>query len=372
MATIPLEELSVYARELAKKGCEIDPFQFHDFELLEEILKLSEYGRKLFFSEHGKLKRVGDSIAMPDMADFIEIFCREGSRFFYEGEISLLVARDLNERSGHITRKDFESYQLHKKNLSGHEWNNGKVYSAEGASVGSRLLYLLLSKFSEHDHQKNRYLHQAESIKQVYQWAQDYTVLNEKFSQYEIPSIDTQELKTGGTTHFNIQDDKKNAVSITVSNGEGSGIWVPGTCIQLNNMLGEEALLPHGLNTWTPDCRLTSMMTPTVITMDDGRQLVLGTGGAGRIPYMIAQVSESVITDGIDLHSAVERPRVFFHDEVYEIEEPFFETRALNTEINFWSGKNMYFGGVHAIYSNGNHVSAVGDARRYGHAMIRS
>ena len=72
-------------------------------------------------------------------------------------------------------------------------------------------------------------------------------------------------LKTGGTTHFNVIDRWGNAVSLSSSNGEGSGFFVEGTDIQLNNMLGEAALLPGGFHSWTPNTRLSSLMTPTMV-----------------------------------------------------------------------------------------------------------
>ena len=47
----------------------------------------------------------------------------------------------------------------------------------------------------------------------------------------------------GGTTHVSVVDADGNAASLSSSTGSGSGVIVPGTGIQLNNMLGEYDLV---------------------------------------------------------------------------------------------------------------------------------
>ncbi len=47
------------------------------------------------------------------------------------------------------------------------------------------------------------------------------------------------------TTHVSVIDRDGNAVSVTTTNGEGCGVWVPELGIMPNNMLGEEDLHPN-------------------------------------------------------------------------------------------------------------------------------
>ena len=56
--------------------------------------------------------------------------------------------------------------------------------------------------------------------------------------------------------------------SVTCSNGEGSGVLVPGTGVHVNNMMGEQDLSPRGFFTHPPGRRLPSMMAPTVVRRD--------------------------------------------------------------------------------------------------------
>src|SRR5205085_6793504 len=71
--------------------------------------------------------------------------------------------------------------------------------------------------------------------------------------------------RLGSTTHISALDADGWACSVTCSNGEGSGVFVPHTGIHLNNMMGEEDLSPLGFFTHPPGRRLPSMMAPTVV-----------------------------------------------------------------------------------------------------------
>jgi gamma-glutamyltranspeptidase/glutathione hydrolase len=81
--------------------------------------------------------------------------------------------------------------------------------------------------------------------------------------------------RLGSTTHVSVLDADGWACAVTTSNGEGSGVVVPGTGVHLNNVLGEEDLSPLGFHVEPPGRRLPSMMAPTVVLHD-------GRGPAGR------------------------------------------------------------------------------------------
>ena len=58
--------------------------------------------------------------------------------------------------------------------------------------------------------------------------------------------------RLGSTTHISVMDADGWACSVTTTNGEGSGLVVPGTGIHVNNMLGEQDLSPAGWFTHPP------------------------------------------------------------------------------------------------------------------------
>ncbi len=84
---------------------------------------------------------------------------------------------------------------------------------------------------------------------------------------------------------------------MTTTTGCGSGEFVGDTGIHLNNMMGEEDLLPveHVLR---PGERLTSMMAPSVL-LDDGRPiLATGSAGSNRLRGAILQPLLRVLESG--------------------------------------------------------------------------
>ena len=71
--------------------------------------------------------------------------------------------------------------------------------------------------------------------------------------------------RLGSTTHISVMDEAGWACAVTCTNGEGSGMVVPGTGVHVNNMMGEHSLSPLGFFTHPPGRRLPSMMAPTVV-----------------------------------------------------------------------------------------------------------
>ena len=89
--------------------------------------------------------------------------------------------------------------------------------------------------------------------------------------------------RKGSTTHISCLDESGLAASVTTTIGEGSGYIIPKTGMMMNNMLGEGDLIPNGFHNWTPDQRISSMMSPTIIKQNGIPQFVLGSGGSSRI-----------------------------------------------------------------------------------------
>src|SRR4029079_10759626 len=95
--------------------------------------------------------------------------------------------------------------------------------------------------------------------------------------------------RRGSTAHVSVLDADGWACAVTTTNGEGSGIVVPGTGIHVNNMMGEQALSPAGWFTHPPGRRLPSMMAPTVVLDDGAPELVLRSARSHPIRSALAQ-----------------------------------------------------------------------------------
>jgi gamma-glutamyltranspeptidase/glutathione hydrolase len=178
-----------------------------------------------------------------------------------------------------------------------------------------------------------------------------------------------------GTTHISVVDARGNAAALTASTGAGSGVIVPGTGIQLNNMLGEFDLSATG-GIPRPGVRFTSAMAPSVVKSGDRPRLVVGSAGSLRLRGAILQVVVNAVAHGLGVEEAIERPRVHLEGELVNVEggnDPAELDRleSWGYPLARWERLNLYFGGVSGVelLEDGS-VAAAGDPRRGGHGVV--
>ena len=169
------------------------------------------------------------------------------------------------------------------------------------------------------------------------------------------------------TTHISVVDGRGNAASMSCSTGAGSGVFAPGTGIQLNNMLGESDLA--GLH--KPGRRLTSMMAPSICFADGRPRLVVGSAGSARLRGAIMQIVVNVLALGMGVEEAVERPRVHWEDAIVDAEPGADVTGLDGYDVRQWNRKDLYFGGANAVERPADgRLAAAGDSRRGGAAVV--
>ena len=176
--------------------------------------------------------------------------------------------------------------------------------------------------------------------------------------------------RLGSTTHISVIDAHGCACSATCTNGEGSGVVVPGTGMHINNVMGEEDLNPLGFHLHPPGRRMPSMMAPSVVMRDGEVELVLGSAGSNRIRSAILQTIVGVVDRGMSVCEAVQAPRVHFEDGVV-FAEPGIDLRELREDARIvrFGALNLFFGGVQAALRRGSEVTGAGDPRRGGVAV---
>jgi gamma-glutamyltranspeptidase/glutathione hydrolase len=154
-------------------------------------------------------------------------------------------------------------------------------------------------------------------------------------------------------------------------------VIVPGTGIQLNNMLGETDLNPLGAPL-RPGGRLTSMMAPSLLLRDGRPRLVLGSAGSERLRGAIVQTVVNVVDHGASLEEAIGRPRVHLDGEDLHLEAGVDRRlaaplRAAGYRVVPWPGseRNLYFGGVSVVgIDDAGSLAAAGDPRRGGGGVV--
>src|SRR4029077_1503029 len=161
------------------------------------------------------------------------------------------------------------------------------------------------------------------------------------------------------TTHISVLDASGLAATVTCTNGEGSGVLVPGTGIHLNNIMGEEDLSPLGFHRDPPGRHMPSMMAPTVVLCDGEVELVLGSAGSNRIRSALLQTIVGAVDRDLGAREAVDAPRVhleagvLYADPGIDSAELAAAGAELADEIVRFSELNLFFGGVQAVRRRG-------------------
>ncbi len=357
-ASMPMHELVQPAIELAKKGVLVNAYQEFELRLLYPIFSLFDRGLELFYKNKKELVE-GQMMHMPHQADFLDVLSREGSRWFYEGDIVNLILKDFEQEitRGVLTRDDFKQYKVIQSKPLSFQFNNQTIYAPPAPNLGGPLTKQLLELYASIEPKQLKSYQDTFSL----HWTSALAKLQE-------PEFHNS--KRGCTSHISVYDKAGNACTITISNGEGSGYIIPGTDVILNNMLGEPTLQPDGLHTWTPNVRLGSMMTPLIIKNSDQKTvLVTGTGGAARIPYALGQLIAHTQNPEFSLEDATLHPRIHFQDDIlhYELDlinnqncHPLFEQQQQ------WQERAMYFGGTNSIKIDDKQIETFADPRRLG------
>jgi gamma-glutamyltranspeptidase/glutathione hydrolase len=379
LASLPMARLVEPAARAAREGVPIEALQASIFEIVKPIYAASSEARTIYGGiEEGRL------LVQSDLADTLEQVAHQGAGRFYRGDFADAVARLAREGGGHLCMEDLTGYRVVKRRPLRLGHANATVLTNPPPSSGGILIGFGLQ------------LIEAMGVaRQPFGSATHLAIMAEAMAatnQARVDVLATAEDRAGldpalieryrreilgaprfnrGTTHISVVDGQGNAAAMTLSNGEGCGVVVPGTGVMLNNMLGEEDINPGGFGEWPPDQRLTSMMAPTLVETAAGTRLALGSGGSNRIRTAILQVVSNLLDFGDAVETAVRRPRLHMEGDLLSIESGFDDdaTRAIENgpaTVHQWPGQSLFFGGVHVAEQAEGRFRAAGDPRRGG------
>ena len=372
--SMPLREIVRPAVDAASRGVEVVTFQQTDFRLLEPILATEAKGRELFFRNE-RLTEVGEVMTMPAMADFLDYMAREGKDAFYRGEVAQKIVKDYAEHGGFLTSDDFANYEVIVRRPLTFRYRDYHISTNPAPAYGGLLIRKIMQLLTAETPTADLFsFSHLQKLKNALAAAEIYSQNPEHLFDSDRNIISP--VRRGNTTHFSIIDGAGNAVSLTASNGEGCGYFVENTDIQLNNMLGEAALLPAGFHSWQPDTRLPSMMSPTLaFNALQELQVVTGSSGAGRIAPAVAQSLHYILDGKMPVAEAVNAPRMHVAAGTVNLEPGWCALPSADCfpeTVKPWQKKSLFYGGVNAVTSFNGDLQAGADARRDGCALTVS
>ncbi len=339
LARLPMAELLGPALRYLNEGVPVNENQRYQIELLEPILGYSPYGKEIYLDiRNGRLFN-------PLLRDFLSTREPEQMlrRFYIEGGQALQTI--MEREGGLLTAEDMATYRVIKREPAGLIFNGYTILTNPPPSTGGPIILHALRYISQR--RSRGILRRVEAMEEM-----------------------NRHLKrsTSGTTHISILDGEGNAVSMTLSNGTGSGCFIPYIGVMLNNMMGEEDLHREGFFQVPPGMRVTSMMSPTIVKNSGAVHAVLGTGGSKRIRTALIQVILNLLEDGMDIVEAIESPRLHLDEDGTLHLEPGLddiipEVLTQRYRIRPWPSKDMFFGGVNAVMGE---YTGHADSRRGG------
>jgi gamma-glutamyltranspeptidase/glutathione hydrolase len=378
---LPMQRLAEPAIRAARQGFPLSDFQAYLFTVIAPILTASP-GVAEIFAPGGKLMQAGATFRNEDLAECLAWLAEDGARLFIDGDVGQTVIAQARERGGYLAEDDLKSYRLERRDpiLWRHHGSTVALNpppAASGALVAFGLAYIeaLRNRGGIIDELVLMEAMEATNAARAAHGEKLADILAIGGLKAAMQHAARHPKSHSGTTHVSVIDADGNAAAASVSNGEGNGHIVGRFGFMLNNMLGEEDLMPDGLGHWRENLRLSSMMAPTIILGPDGSVTALGTGGSNRIRTAILQVVVNLLDLGVSIEDAVEAPRlhvekcgaVSFELGVGRAEQ-ILEVRP---DAKLWPERNLYFGGVHAArrLAKGR-LEGAGDPRRRGHAIV--
>jgi gamma-glutamyltranspeptidase / glutathione hydrolase len=342
--------------------------------------------RETFFPDGSTALEEGDFYKPPHLDQTLELVAREGADALYLGDLAHAFSAEITANHGYVTREDLAAYkpEIHQPILlqsHGYQLALNPPPSIGGAMAGSMVnLYDAMWRAEMSEAEKvlliariQRTMFSLRHQEGNTDWTAERAALI-----LEKPWLEKFFHKTfsPNTMHMSVATGDGAVVAITMSNGYGSGISIPGTGIATNNSLGEPELNPAGYFRIPPGGRLVSNMSPTVVWRDDGMALAMGSPGASRITTTILQGWIRMGFGGMSFEDMVRAPRMHVEQiggEFVLQHEPGIDISLAGDyfKLRSFAGPDMYFGALNVagIDSSGK-LHALADTRRHGAEFV--
>jgi gamma-glutamyltranspeptidase/glutathione hydrolase len=403
---MPLAELLAPGIRLARDGVALTRTQAGEHIANGPLIIGDAHGRDVWLRD-GRMHEEGEIFRQPGLADAMEQLAATGGESMYVGDIADALMRWSDDRGGRISRTDLARFTVHERVPDLLCMGDICVYANPEPSMGGSIAVQLLQEMleagrdergTEQQRRTARDLAVGRALVRVMRQLDPPRTRPPESGELVVSSVLDPETMdahlygavvdamhdsgaTGGashgddgfarspnTTHVSAIDRDGMLAGATTTVGYGSGQFIPGTGIQLNNMLAEyDHTIVRMAGSTVP-----SMMTPALLTSP--RTLVqLGSAGSDRIPHALAQILERM-WHGERLEDAVAAPRFAMDGDVLHA-EPGLDDAALDqlaTEQDLvrWTQRDSYFGTANGTALRGGRCFAAGDLRREATGIV--
>ena len=362
--SMPWNQLLAPAVKLAADGFPLSKAEQSSYDRAAKYLSGDPESVRIFLNGNHPFS-AGDLVKQPDLAATLERIEKQGEKGFYEGQTAKLLAEAMAAHGGLITTADLKDYHTHERTPLEGDYKDFHIITAPPPSAGGVGILQMLgildgTHFDSDGADSAKAVHyEAEAMRRFYADRSEYlgdpdfynvpihALLDPKYLAWRRGTIKPDQEtpsdsiapglqraaearvwfghESDETTHFNVVDDKGNAVAVTytLNNSFGNGITAPGLGFLLNDEMDDFAAKPGSPNMFgvlggdanaiQAGKRPLSSMTPTIITHGGKLFMVVGAPGGSRITTGVFQVILDVLDFHMNPQAAVDLPR--FHEQ---------------------------------------------------------
>ena len=353
LGSLPWADLVAPAVKLAREGIPMSYSLYSGFARSKGRFDQYPSTAAKFFKADGSLYELGETWYQPDLAHTLELIQDNGADGFYKGENASRLAGFMADNGGLITEEDLLKYEAVEREPIRGTYRGYDIVSMPPPSSGGVVLVEMLNILEGYDlsdmgHNSALYLHVlTESMRRAYADRAEHLgdpdfnegmplerLLDKDYASNLRGSIDMDQASKSDpngfaepyeseeTTHFSVVDKDGNMVSMTytLEFGYGSGIVVEGGGYLLNNEMGDFNAVPGVTNTRgligtaanlvSPEKRMLSSMTPTIVAKDGKPVFTAGSPGGKTIINTTLQLILNVVDHDMNIAESVEAGRI--------------------------------------------------------------
>jgi gamma-glutamyltranspeptidase/glutathione hydrolase len=350
---LPWKDVVMPAVKLAEDGFALDGYLAGSLSSLVGSSKEYPELVRVFGKKDGSDWKPGDRLVQKDLGHTLRLIAEDGPDAFYKGPVADLIAAEMKDDGGLITKADLAAYSAKARAPIHGTYRGYDVYAPPPPSSGGTCLVEMLNVLENFDLKKQgrwspetlhlmievmrraycdraRHLGDADFVKvPAHLTSKEYArklaqgIDLTKATRSEDLAKDIPLTREGdSTTHFSVIDGDGMAVSntYTLERSYGSRVVVKGAGFLLNNEMidfnwfpGEttrDGTIGTEANQIAPGKRMLSSQTPTVVAKDGKAVLITGSPGSRTIINTVLCVVINVLDFDMDARAAVDAPRL--------------------------------------------------------------
>ena len=337
--------------------------------------------RKIYLRPDGHPYAVGEILRNPDMGRTYQRIADHGAEDFYRGEIAARIAADMAEHGGLLSLDDLAACAPEDNPPLWGTYRGYRIATNNPPGGGVQLLEML--NILEHfdlraiGHNTPEYIRIVSEAMKIATADKDAKVGDPRFvripvdqlcskgyaaklvdkiargEKTHVPRFNSGGFESKHTTQVCVVDDGGNAVTMTHTLGQPSGVVTDGLGFMYNGAMAVFDPRPGHAGSLAPGKARFSALSPTIVFRDNAPFLVLGAPGATYITMGNLQVMLNVLDFGMDAQRAVCAPRFAAVSNTIELSNRILRSAEHDLQAHGYTtlrhAQSYTFAWVHAI-----------------------